>query len=126
MTCTKGDFRETDGDQVDIDYVVSNNTDSDFRLANLTNAYVWLKTRKPGALERVSQEFIDFKTPIFVPARQRVVVTMLFRFPACFKKEEAQPSAENLFKCINEKAPNFASAVLGDLKTHYQLQFPFH
>ena len=103
-------------------YEVQNHTDSDYRLADGSQALVMTRLRADGSLS--SQQQVKLSYPTFLPARQRARVALEILSPFSWPGETDAAFQDKLRDFVNQRLADAQSFVLFDQPDRFQIEFP--
>lgn len=114
-------------------YIVSNNTDRDFRIDSNRDVRLTCRLQRQAALTNEdSKEALGAEFPLFVPARQRTRLAVHIGYPyrgsvalsQGASKADREGHREAITSFVREKLPNLGGFVLFHEPTHYQVELP--
>lgn len=122
----------TKGDEnyVSFEYVLQNNTESDYRLTSMTGVDLTAKLGRTRSFAQFGGLIDAIAFPIFVPAKSRTSVAITIPYPYKVKpkstptREERDKYNSDVEQYVKSEFPNFDGLVLFDSSNHYKIDFP--
>lgn len=112
-------------------YTVENTSPFDWTIDPYSDAVLMVKLEDSKSLTGPAKdEFISFDKPIFLPAKQRLLFRIRFKYSYDKKlkshstREERKEYRKKLESYVAEKWPNLNGFVLYDKANQYQIDFP--
>lgn len=130
---TESGPEEKDGfrpDQIVMYYTLENKTDFDYRMPARNQIEFNAKLKRENSLSANSQLLSLDEQPVFLPANQRVRISVHLRYPVKkdFGPEDTRANRDKRRKAIadylNEEFTNLDGFVVFDLQNRYQINFP--
>lgn len=122
----------TRGDEnyVSFQYVLQNNTDSDYRLTSMTGIDLAATLASTRSFSQFGGLSDAFTFPIFVPAKSRTRITITIPYAYNVKPKSTATHEERLQydsdveRFVKTEFPNLDGLVLFDSSNHYKIDFP--
>jgi hypothetical protein len=119
-----------DKDNLTFHYVLQNNTDLDYRVDSDVGIEITGRLRKEKGLRQFASHYETTEYPIFVPAKNRVRMSIIIPYPYPIKekdkptRDEQKQYTTNVAKYVTDEMGNLDGFVLFDTLNRYEIDFP--
>jgi hypothetical protein len=117
-------------DYLTFHYILQNNTDFDYRVDSSSEIQITGRLKQEKGYSAFSNQYVTTEYPVFVPAKNRVWVSLSIPYPYPVKEKEKPTDDERkefttaVAKYIADKISNLDGFVWFDTRNRYQIDFP--
>jgi hypothetical protein len=120
---------EGDNNYLSFHYILQNNTDLDYLVDSNVGMEVTGKLKREKGLSRFDSHYVTMEYPIFVPAKNRVWLSLNIPYSYSIK-EKGKPTADEqkqytteVAKYVTDELANLDGFVLFDTSNRYEIDF---
>ena len=126
------DYVHPDGEKNNLTfhYILQNNTDTDYRVDSDGGIEITGKLKQEKGLSAFARHYVTTEYPVFVPARNRVWISLNIPYPYPVKEKD-KPSLEErkqftteVAKYVTNEMGNLDGFVLFDTLNRFEIDFP--
>jgi hypothetical protein len=126
------DFVRPSGDKnyLTFHYILQNNSDSDYRLDSDAGIEISGRLKQERGLSTFGDHYVTAEYPVFVPANNRVWLSLTIPYPYPEKEKDKPTDDErkqftaNVAKYVTDEMGNLDGFVLFDTLNRYEIDFP--
>jgi hypothetical protein len=126
------DFVRPNGDKdyLTFHYILQNNTDFDYRVDSDNEIQISGRLKQEKGYSTFADRYVTTEYPIFVPAKNRVWVSLTIPYPYPVKEKEKPTDDERkqfttaVAKYVVDEMGNLGGFVLFDTRNRYEIDFP--
>jgi len=121
---------EGDKDNLAFNYVLENNTNSDYRVDSDSGVEITGELKQENEFSQFGRRYITTEFPIFVPAKSRVRISLSIPYTYPIKEkddptlDERKKYTTDVAKYVMDKMGNLNGFVIFDTSNRYEIDFP--